>query len=291
MLPVMHSGCAPEKHRGEEREETGERKETKIRSTARKPENALPSRISRDIFNISYWLTGRVYCNAVSAKRCFSKITQKIGRKSIQSLLPPDLSTFLQSADNRDQSGPVHHQASVRIRRFCIFPMKKMIKIQTNHGDISLELDSDKAPETVKNFLSWLEKGHYDQTIFHRVIPGFMIQGGGFTADMTEKHTGAAIQNEANNGLKNVRGTIAMARTSDPHSAGTQFFINLVDNSFLDFSAPTQQGWGYCVFGRTTDAESLKVIDSIAAVKTGSHGHHSDVPLQPVLIEKACVAK
>ena len=159
------------------------------------------------------------------------------------------------------------------------------IKLTTNHGVIALKLDAEKAPVTVKNFIQYVEDGHYDNTIFHRVIPGFMIQGGGFTPDMQQKDTHDAIQNEADNGLKNTRGSIAMARTGEPHSATAQFFINVVDNEFLDFKAKSPSGWGYCVFGAVT--EGLEVIDSIKKVKTGNKGHHQDVPVDTVLIEKA----
>ncbi|UUM21342.1 peptidylprolyl isomerase [Mycoavidus sp. SF9855] len=163
-----------------------------------------------------------------------------------------------------------------------------MIELHTSFGVIQLELDAEKAPQTVENFLNYVKSAHYDDTIFHRVIPGFMIQGGGFTEDMDQKSTQATIKNEANNGLKNVRGSIVMARTNDPHSASAQFFINLSDNDFLNFSAPTVQGWGYCVFGRVVSG--LEVVDKIAAVKTGTKGHHQDVPVETVKIEKAVVA-
>ncbi|MDR1889806.1 MAG: peptidyl-prolyl cis-trans isomerase [Zoogloeaceae bacterium] len=160
-----------------------------------------------------------------------------------------------------------------------------MIKLTTNHGIITLKLDAEKAPVTVRNFIQYVEDGHYDNTIFHRVIPGFMIQGGGFTPDMQQKETRDAIENEADNGLKNKRGSIAMARTNDPHSASAQFFINVVDNEFLDFKAKSGNGWGYCVFGEVV--EGLEVIDKIKTVKTGNKGFHQDVPLDAVLIEKA----
>lgn len=164
---------------------------------------------------------------------------------------------------------------------------KLMIELTTNFGVIKLKLDAEKAPKTVENFLSYVKQGHYDGTIFHRVIPGFMIQGGGFTKDMNQKSTAATIDNEANNGLKNLRGTIAMARTNAPHSASAQFFINLADNDFLNYSSPTPQGWGYCVFGSVV--EGLDIVDKIAQVKTGNNGHHQDVPVESVVIEKARV--
>lgn len=159
------------------------------------------------------------------------------------------------------------------------------VKLHTNHGTITLELDADKAPETVKNFLDYVSAGHYDNTIFHRVIKNFMIQGGGFEPGMKQKPTRAEIKNEADNGLKNLTGTIAMARTQAPHSATAQFFINVVDNDFLNFRSPDIQGWGYCVFGRVT--EGMDVVNSIRAVRTGSSGFHQDVPVEDVIIERA----
>ncbi len=160
-----------------------------------------------------------------------------------------------------------------------------MIKLHTNFGVIALELDAEKAPETVKNFLTYAEAGHYDNTIFHRVIDGFMIQGGGFGPGMKEKKTRSPIKNEADNGLKNERYTIAMARTSDPHSASAQFFINVADNAFLDFKMPSGNGWGYCVFGKVI--EGSEVVDKIKGVKTGNAGFHQDVPKEDVIIERA----
>ena len=160
-----------------------------------------------------------------------------------------------------------------------------MVKLHTAFGTIVLELDAAKAPETVKNFLAYVESGHYDNTIFHRVIDGFMIQGGGFEPGMGQKPTNAPIQNEAANGLKNDRYTIAMARTGDPHSATAQFFINVKDNAFLNHTAPSGQGWGYCVFGRVV--EGMDVVDKIKSVRTGSKGGHQDVPVEDVVIEKA----
>ncbi len=160
-----------------------------------------------------------------------------------------------------------------------------MIRLHTNHGVIALELNDAKAPETVKNFVSYVESGHYSNTVFHRVIDGFMIQGGGFEPDMKQKPTQAPVENEANNGLKNDRYTIAMARTSDPHSASAQFFINVGDNDFLNHSAPTPQGWGYCVFGSVVEGQD--VVDKIKGVKTGNRGGHGDVPVEDVIIERA----
>ena len=160
-----------------------------------------------------------------------------------------------------------------------------MIKLTTNHGVITLELNAEKAPKTVANFLAYVEAGHYDNTVFHRVIKNFMIQGGGMEPGMKQKDCQAPIENEAANGLKNTRGSIAMARTNDPHSATAQFFINTVDNDFLDFKAPSGQGWGYCVFGEVV--EGMDVVDKIRSVKTGNKGFHQDVPVEDVIIEKA----
>ena len=161
------------------------------------------------------------------------------------------------------------------------------VLLKTNQGDITLTLDAVKAPKTVSNFLQYVKNGHYDGTIFHRVIDNFMIQGGGMTAGLKEKSSGAQIENEANNGLKNERGTVAMARTSDPHSATAQFFINVNDNDFLNHTAPDAQGWGYAVFGKVTDG--LDVVDAIRKVKTGSSGFHQDVPTEDIVLEKATV--
>jgi len=159
-----------------------------------------------------------------------------------------------------------------------------MIKLHTNHGTISIELNHDKAPNTAANFVQYARDGFYDGTLFHRVIDGFMIQGGGMEAGMKEKTTRAPIQNEADNGLHNETGTIAMARTNDPHSATAQFFINVKDNSFLDHSAPTPAGWGYCVFGKVTDG--MDVVNAIKKVDTGSRGFHQDMPVEDVIIER-----
>lgn len=155
----------------------------------------------------------------------------------------------------------------------------------TGHGVITLELDAEKAPKSTANFLSYVASGHYDNTIFHRVIDGFMVQGGGFEPGMQQKPTQAAIENEANNGLKNNRYTVAMARTQAPHSATAQFFINVGDNDFLNHTAPTAQGWGYAVFGQVV--KGTEVVDAIRTVKTGRKGFHDDVPLADVVIEKA----
>ena len=152
-------------------------------------------------------------------------------------------------------------------------------------GVITLELDADKAPKSTENFLAYVNKGHYDNTIFHRVIDGFMIQGGGFEPGMTQKPTDAPIDNEANNGLKNDKYTVAMARTQAPHSATAQFFINVADNAFLNHTAPSLQGWGYAVFGKVV--KGTEIVDQIRGVKTGRNGFHDDVPKEDVVIEKA----
>ena len=162
---------------------------------------------------------------------------------------------------------------------------KIMITMSTSMGEITLELEAENAPITVENFLSYVDSGHYDNTVFHRVIPGFVIQGGGLVSGMQEKQTGTPIQNEADNGLKNLIGAICMARTNDPHSATSQFFINLKDNHFLDHTEKTESGWGYAVFGRVVSG--MDVVEKIAAVETGNVGHHSDVPLEDVVLEKS----
>ena len=154
-----------------------------------------------------------------------------------------------------------------------------------NHGVITLELDQDKAPNSTANFLEYVNKGHYDNTVFHRVIPGFMVQGGGFEPGMKEKKSGTPIANEAGNGLKNDNYTVAMARTNDPHSATAQFFINVADNGFLNHTAPSAQGWGYAVFGKVVGGTDI--VDKLKAAKTGRKGFHDDVPNDDLLIEKA----
>ena len=165
----------------------------------------------------------------------------------------------------------------------------RVISIKTTYGDIVIELYDDKAPITSENFKKYIESGYFTDTIFHRVIKGFMIQGGGFTAEMSEKDSMPPIQNEANNGVSNARGTIAMARTPDPHSASSQFFINLKDNNFLDFTAETSQGWGYCAFGKVF--EGMDILDKIALVDTGSYGAHQDVPKEPITINEIIIEK
>ncbi len=160
-----------------------------------------------------------------------------------------------------------------------------MVKLHTTHGVITIELDEKRAPLTVANFLQYVKDGHYGNTVFHRVINGFMIQGGGFEPGMKQKPTRATVKNEADNKVKNAAYTLAMARTSEPHSASAQFFINVADNDFLNHTASTAQGWGYCVFGRVT--AGTEVVDRIKGVKTGTKGMHQDVPLENVLIERA----
>jgi len=163
--------------------------------------------------------------------------------------------------------------------------MTTCVDLQTNHGLIRVELDTEKAPRSAENFLQYVRDGHYDGTVFHRVINGFMVQGGGFAPGMKQKPCGQPIPNEANNGLKNVAYTLAMARTQDPHSATAQFFINVADNDFLNFRAENAQGWGYAVFGKVIQGQD--VVDRIKAVPTGRNGFHDDVPVDDVLIEKA----
>ena len=164
-----------------------------------------------------------------------------------------------------------------------------MVTFHTNHGDIVIKTFADKAPVTVENFLNYCRAGFYDNTIFHRVINGFMIQGGGFEPGMNQKTTQSPIKNEANNGLQNTRGTLAMARTNDPHSATAQFFINVVDNDFLNFRGENAQGWGYCVFAEV--AEGMDVVDKIKGVKTGRSGMHQDVPVEDVVVTSVTVSE
>ena len=163
-----------------------------------------------------------------------------------------------------------------------------MVKLHTNFGIIALELEPERAPETVKNFLAYVKSGFYSNALFHRVIDGFMVQGGGFERGMRQKPTRGTIKNEAGNGVKNDRYTVAMARTSEPHSASSQFFINVKDNDFLNHTAPSSQGWGYCVFGKVVQGQDI--VDKIKRAKTGSRGGHADVPVEDVVIEKAEVA-
>ncbi|MEI8205705.1 MAG: peptidylprolyl isomerase [Kiritimatiellales bacterium] len=181
-------------------------------------------------------------------------------------------------------SGP-EKEAAVQKEPEIIKESQTMILMKTTKGDIKIELDAAKAPKTVANFLKYVESGHYTDTIFHRVISNFMVQGGGMTANMAQKKAPYTVENEANNGLKNVRGSLAMARTSDPHSAGAQFFINVVDNGFLDFKSPTAQGWGYCVFGKVV--EGMDIVDAIRAVPTAP----GDVPKETITITEVEIIK
>ncbi len=167
--------------------------------------------------------------------------------------------------------------------------MAQQVDLKTNHGTVRVEVDAAAAPQSAANFLDYVRKGHYDGTVFHRVIPGFMVQGGGFQPGMKQKAVGAPIANEADNGLKNVRYTLAMARTSDPHSATAQFFINTRDNGFLDFTAKNAQGWGYAVFGKVVSGQD--VVDRIERVATGRKGFHDDVPQTDVVIESATLVE
>ena len=164
-----------------------------------------------------------------------------------------------------------------------------MVTLKTSHGDIQIELDAEKAPNSVENFLQYVKEGHYDGVIFHRVIPNFMIQGGGFTQDMEQKPTRASIVNEADNGLTNDKYTLAMARTNEPHSASSQFFINTKDNDFLNFKSASPSGWGYAVFGKVVSG--TEVVDAIEVVRTGQNGPYGDVPLEPVIIESATISE
>tara|TARA_B100001179_G_scaffold15895_1_gene10142 strand:+ start:1841 stop:2455 length:615 start_codon:yes stop_codon:yes gene_type:complete len=172
-------------------------------------------------------------------------------------------------------------------KEYHMVDMPPVVELDTNMGAIVIELNEEKAPKTVENFLNYVKSGHYDGTIFHRIIDGFMIQGGGMDAEMNEKATNAPIENEADNGLKNDKGTIAMARTQDPHSATSQFFINVKDNDFLNHSGKNMQGWGYTVFGKVTSG--MDVIDKMRGVPTGRFGMHADVPKEPVVINSATI--
>ncbi|MDR1658760.1 MAG: peptidyl-prolyl cis-trans isomerase [Desulfovibrio sp.] len=183
------------------------------------------------------------------------------------------------SAAQNDTASPASPGASARPSAAPV------VKLETNFGDIFVRLDDRKAPISTANFIQYIKSGHYDGTIFHRVIKGFMIQGGGLTPDMKQKTTRSAIRNEAGNGLKNQKYTVAMARTGDPHSATSQFFINTKDNGFLDFKSQSPQGWGYAVFGRVIRGQD--VVDKIEAVATGKRGLHDDVPTTPVVVKKA----
>lgn|SRR5690625_801624 len=181
----------------------------------------------------------------------------------------------------------ITHQAFAQADEQGVNMSQPQVTLETNHGTIVLELDAEKAPKTVQNFLDYVQDGFYDGTVFHRIIDGFMVQGGGFEPGLQQKQTRAPIENEADNGLKNDQYTIAMARTNDPHSATAQFFINVADNDFLNFTNPTPNGWGYAVFGKVI--EGTEVVDAIKNVKTGSQGMHQDVPVEDVIIEKATI--
>lgn len=181
------------------------------------------------------------------------------------------------------------HAATQTTTQGTTMSTNPQVLLHTNKGDITLELDAEKAPKTVENFLKYVDAGFYDGTIFHRVINNFMVQGGGFEVGMAQKDTNDPIENEANNGLKNDRYTVAMARTNDPHSATAQFFINIADNDFLNHTNPTPNGWGYAVFGKVV--EGTEVVDAIKGVKTGNKGFHQDVPVEDVIIETASVVK
>jgi cyclophilin family peptidyl-prolyl cis-trans isomerase len=186
----------------------------------------------------------------------------------------------------RSLAGMVRRAAAALLLIGTVLPAwaaNPVVELVTNHGPVRIELFADKSPKTVENFLQYAKDRFYDGTIFHRVIPGFMVQGGGFTPDMEQKKTREPIANEAQNGLKNTVGTLAMARTPNPHSASSQFFINVADNEFLNFTSPTQQGFGYCVFGRVT--QGMDVVNKIVAVPTGNRGGHQNVPLKPVVIQ------
>lgn len=184
-------------------------------------------------------------------------------------------------------SGPAQATSSTTIQGQSMSSSTPRVKLQTNQGEMIIELDAEKAPKTVENFLTYVREGFYDGTIFHRVINNFMIQGGGFDADMKQKQTHAPVDNEADNKLKNDLYTLAMARTSDPHSATAQFFINTANNDFLNFTSPTPNGWGYAVFGKVV--EGTEVVDKIKSVKTGNKGFHQDVPAEDVVIEHASI--
>ncbi len=179
------------------------------------------------------------------------------------------------NSDTSDNSSTLHLQGN----------SMSLVKFTTNLGSFTVQLDAEKAPKTVQNFVQYVQDGHYTGTIFHRVINNFMVQGGGFDASMKQKSTRATVENEANNGLKNDKYTVAMARTSDPHSASAQFFINVKDNDFLNFSSPTSQGWGYAVFGKVV--EGMDTVDKMKAVPTGNRAGHGDVPREDIVVEKA----
>lgn len=210
-----------------------------------------------------------------------TQFTKNLFRNAFFLLFLLAFATFLSSAT---AANPNNHSTQGET-----MSNQPQVRIQTNHGEMLIQLNAEKAPKTVENFLTYVREGFYDGTVFHRVINNFMIQGGGFEAGMKQKDTHAPIENEADNGLKNNRYTLAMARTSDPHSATAQFFINVSDNDFLNFTAPTSNGWGYAVFGEVI--EGTEVVDKIKNVSTGNKGFHQDVPVEDVIIEKAVVVE
>ncbi len=225
-------------------------------------QNIRPNQFLIAIFSFFFLITG---CNATETKEAKEVVTKPVAEK----LAAAKTEQLTDTKDSGDKmSNPI-------------------IKMETSKGTMMIELDAEKAPKSAANFVEYVKDGFYDGLIFHRVIPNFMVQGGGMNPDMSEKPNKMPIQNEANNGLKNDRGTLAMARTNDPHSATSQFFINLKDNDFLNHTSESPAGWGYAVFGKVTDG--LETIDEIAKVQTGNKGHHGDVPVEPITIIKATV--
>ncbi len=221
-----------------------------------------PNQFIVAIFSFFFLITG---CNATETKEAKEVVTNTATEK-------PVANQTEQPTDTKDSGDKMSNP---------------VIKMETSKGTMMIELDAEKAPKSAANFVEYVKDGFYDGLIFHRVIPNFMVQGGGMNPDMSEKPNKMPIQNEANNGLKNDRGTLAMARTNDPHSATSQFFINLKDNDFLNHTSESPAGWGYAVFGKVTDG--LETIDEIAKVQTGNRGHHGDVPVEEVTIIKATV--
>ncbi len=225
-------------------------------------QNIRPNQFLIAIFSFFFLITG---CNATETKEAKEVVTKPVAEK----LAAAKTEQLTDTKDSGDKmSNPI-------------------IKMETSKGTMMIELDAEKAPKSAANFVEYVKDGFYDGLIFHRVIPNFMVQGGGMNPDMSEKPNKMPIQNEANNGLKNDRGTLAMARTNDPHSATSQFFINLKDNDFLNHTSESPAGWGYAVFGKVTDG--LETIDEIAKVQTGNKGHHGDVPVESITIIKATV--
>lgn len=222
-----------------------------------------------------------VFNRFFAAFAAMTQFTKNLFRNAFFLLFLMAFATFLSSATAANSNNHSTQGESMS--------NQPQVRIQTNHGEMLIQLNAEKAPKTVENFLTYVREGFYDGTVFHRVINNFMIQGGGFEAGMKQKDTHAPIENEADNGLKNNRYTLAMARTSDPHSATAQFFINVSDNDFLNFTAPTSNGWGYAVFGEVI--EGTEVVDKIKNVSTGNKGFHQDVPVEDVIIEKAVVVE